>query len=211
MRKYSKEDLLASDSLFRRNFCNSLPGFKSLNLIGTIDERGRENLAIFNSVVHIGANPPLLGFILRPLTVPRMTYHNILATGYFTLNHVNGDIAERAHQTSANYPAHTSEFAETGLTPLYESGFPAPYVAESHIRLGLKFEEEHRIAANGTILVVGALQECYVPEGIVGEDGWLDLAAAGDLAGSGLDAYFRTEKTARYAYARPGKNPSLIS
>lgn len=37
---------------------NSLSGFKSLNLIGTINNQGQTNLAIFNSVVHIGANPP---------------------------------------------------------------------------------------------------------------------------------------------------------
>lgn len=43
----------------RVSLINSLSGFKSLNLIGTINNnQGQTNLAIFNSVVHIGANPP---------------------------------------------------------------------------------------------------------------------------------------------------------
>lgn len=211
MKKYSKSEILDAESIFRRNFCNSLPGFKSLNLIGTVDERGNENVAIFNSVVHIGANPPLMGFILRPLTVPRVTYHNILATGHFTINHVHAGIVEQAHQTSANYATRTSEFSETGLHPHFEDGFVAPYVAESRIRIGLKFEEKHDIAANGTIMVVGAVQECYLPPEIVAEDGFLDLAAAESLSGSGLDTYYQPTKLGRYAYARPGNKAELLS
>lgn len=42
----------------RVSLINSLSEFKSLNLIGTINNQGQTNLAIFNSVVHIGANPP---------------------------------------------------------------------------------------------------------------------------------------------------------
>jgi len=96
---------------------NSLSGFKSLNLIGTVNQSGQTNLAIFNSVVHIGANPPLMGFISRPDTVEKHTLENIREMGYFTINHVNKDIYEKAHQTSARYPRNQSEFDATGLTP----------------------------------------------------------------------------------------------
>ena len=50
----------------RLNLINSLSGVKPANLIGTKDQNGNENLAIFSSVVHLGSNPALLGFILRP-------------------------------------------------------------------------------------------------------------------------------------------------
>ncbi|MEM0995624.1 MAG: flavin reductase [Bacteroidota bacterium] len=205
MKSYTLTDILESNWLFRRNFCNSFPGFKSLNLIGTRDERGRENLAIFNSVVHIGATPPYMGFILRPLTVPRVTYHNILGTRHFTINHVSTGIIREAHQTSANYTTRISEFAETGLEPHYEGEFPAPYVAESRIRIGLKYEEEHAIKANGTILVIGAVQEIHLDETLVGKDGFIDLVKADTAGGSGLDGYYRGVRLARYDYARPGK------
>ena len=53
-------------------FFNALSGAKPGYLIGS-GEGKDENLAIFNSITHIGANPPLLGFIQRPATVDRHT------------------------------------------------------------------------------------------------------------------------------------------
>ncbi|CAD7816239.1 hypothetical protein CHRY9390_03129 [Chryseobacterium aquaeductus] len=66
----------------RTAMINSLSGFKSLNLIGTINKIGQTNLAIFNSVMHIGANPALMGFICRPDSVERDTLENIKQTGF---------------------------------------------------------------------------------------------------------------------------------
>ncbi|MCJ8275234.1 MAG: flavin reductase family protein, partial [Bdellovibrionales bacterium] len=45
---------------------NSLSGFKSANLVGTQSKDGQTNLAMFSSFFHLGANPPLMGFVLRP-------------------------------------------------------------------------------------------------------------------------------------------------
>ena len=45
---------------------NSLPGFKCLQLVGTISENGHSNVGIFNSMFHLGASPALLGMIFRP-------------------------------------------------------------------------------------------------------------------------------------------------
>ena len=71
---------------YRANFINSLSGYKSANLIGTCNEQQQTNLAIISSVVHIGANPPLMGMIMRPHTVTRDTLGNIKQTGLFTIN-----------------------------------------------------------------------------------------------------------------------------
>ena len=59
--RYTEDDLSKLDLPYKRNFINSLGGFKSIALCGTVDMKNNENLAIFNSVVHIGSNPPLLG------------------------------------------------------------------------------------------------------------------------------------------------------
>ena len=116
-RTISADEVLGMERLVRMRLINSVSGLKSANLVGTVDENGQANLALFNSVVHIGANPPYLGMIFRPLTVRRDTYHNIKTTGVYTLNHVHAGIRERAHQTSANFPAGVSEFEACGLTP----------------------------------------------------------------------------------------------
>ena len=54
----TKENILQFEKLYRTNLFNSLSGFKSANLIGTISKEGKTNLAIFSSVIHVGANPP---------------------------------------------------------------------------------------------------------------------------------------------------------
>jgi flavin reductase (DIM6/NTAB) family NADH-FMN oxidoreductase RutF len=119
---------------------NSLNGFKSLNLIGTINKEVQTNLAIFNSVMHIGANAPLIGFISRPDPVERHTLENIKQTSYYTINHVNKDIFEKAHQTSARYKREQSEFDATGLSIDYKNNFVAPFVLESNIQNGFKID-----------------------------------------------------------------------
>lgn len=73
--------ILRLDTRQRAALINSLSGFKSLNLIGSISSSKITNLAIFNSVFHLGANPPLMGFIIRPDSVDRHTLQNILDTG----------------------------------------------------------------------------------------------------------------------------------
>ena len=52
------------EKIYRVNLMNSCSGYKSANLIGTISNNGQYNLAVFSSIVHLGSNPPLLGFFL---------------------------------------------------------------------------------------------------------------------------------------------------
>ena len=120
---YSIDDIENMELRFKTAFINSLSGFKSLNLIGTIDASGNNNLAIFNSVFHVGANPALMAFVVRPDSVERHTLENILQTNYYTINHVNQSIIKQAHQTSARYSKYQSEFAATGLTPEFKNDF----------------------------------------------------------------------------------------
>ena len=116
---FNLEALMQMDGRYRANLINKIVGYNSANLIGTRAESGLENLGIFNSVVHIGANPPFLGFILRPTTVERHTYENLKETGYFTINQITRAIHQQAHKTSAKYPAAVSEFEACCLKPYY--------------------------------------------------------------------------------------------
>jgi flavin reductase (DIM6/NTAB) family NADH-FMN oxidoreductase RutF len=109
---------------------------------------------------------------------------------------------EAAHQTSASYGDGVSEFEVTGLTPEYTADFPAPYVAESAIRIGLEYQEEYTIKANGTILFIGKVVELFLPDNCLDEHGNLDLQQAATAALSGLDTYYTVEKVARLPYAR---------
>ena len=119
---------------FRANFINSVTGYKSSNLIGTIAEDGITNLAVFSSVIHLGSHPPLLGFITRPTTVPRHTYINCKTTKVFTVNHIHSALIKQAHHTAARYDDEISEFKKSNLTEVYLHSFKAPFVKESYIK-----------------------------------------------------------------------------
>jgi flavin reductase (DIM6/NTAB) family NADH-FMN oxidoreductase RutF len=210
MKQFSKIEIDALEKRFRANLINSISGYKSANLIGTISDSGVTNLAIFSSVVHIGANPPLLGFILRPAgEVERHTYENIKENGVYTINHVHENFIKNAHWTSAKFERNESEFEKCGLTAEFIEDFKAPFVAESKIKIGLKFAEEIPINLNKTILIIGEIQHIILPETAILESGNVDLNAVADVAISSLDTYHKVEKIETLPYARTSNLPEF--
>jgi flavin reductase (DIM6/NTAB) family NADH-FMN oxidoreductase RutF len=197
------QDLLAAEKHFRTKLVNGVSGFKSANLIGTRSPKGIDNVAIFSSVVHIGADPPLIGFIMRPVGVPRHTYQNIIATGHFTINAVTEALHIRAHATSARYGDGESEFEACGIEPLFRESCPAPFVDSSPLQLHCTLEDDIAIPSNGTRLVIGRLQALYLAQGLLSDDGFLHLAEAGVLAISALEGYHGVGSPRRYDYAKP--------
>ena len=208
-RYFSYVDLMGLEQRYRAAFVNSLSGFKSVALIGTTNKEKQTNLAIFNSLIHRGANPPYIGFISRPDSVDRHTLSNIIETGYYTINHINENIYQQAHQTSARYSREISEFEATHLTPDYKLGFKAPFVKESHIQLGVQFKERINITTNNTVLIIGQINQVYFPNNCLCEDGFLDIEKAQSITCSGLDSYHKTERLSRLQYAKPNKETVL--
>ncbi|GGW90591.1 flavin reductase family protein [Alteromonas halophila] len=201
IRSVSAEQINDMEARYRANFVNSLSGFKSACLLGTSDGQ-TDNLAIVSSPVHIGANPPLLGLIMRPHSVQRDSLSNIKQFHDYTLNHVHHSWTDKAHQTAARYPADTSEFSAVGLTPWYSTALNAPYVAESHVKIGLRLVQR-QVLCNDTELLIGAVQEVLVTDTHIADDGYVDLEALGSACISGLDSYHQTTRLAQYAYAKP--------
>lgn len=195
--------LMEMEQRKRAQFINSISGFRSVALIGTTDAKGQTNLAIFSSIVHIGSNPPLLSFIMRPDSVERHTLTNILETGFYTINHINTHIYEKAHQTSARYPISVSEFEATGLAPSFKNGFVAPFVAESHIQMGMEFKERINISLNQTSMIIGEIKFVHYPSNCLLEDGFLDIEKAGTITSSGVDCYHTTQLLQKLDYAKP--------
>ena len=200
---FNHADLQQLDTRYRAAFANSLTGFKAANLVGTADSAGKHNLAIMSSAVHLGSHPFLIGLVLRPSEAGQHTLENILELGSYTLNHVHESFYEAAHQTAARYPREVSEFEAVGLTAEMMEGFHAPFIAESHIRLGLELREHHPLAINGTHLLIGEVVLVSVPEVSVAESGSVDLVASGTVTISGLDSYHRVQHLGTLPYAKP--------
>ncbi|MEO6917243.1 MAG: flavin reductase family protein [Chitinophagaceae bacterium] len=203
MQQFNLSDIESWEKIYRANFINSLTGFKSANLIGTINGDGQTNVAMFSSIVHIGSNPALIGFINRPRTSTTHTLSNIESTGVYTINQIHPSFLEAAHQTSAKYPVDQSEFDITGLTPQFIAGIEAPFVEESRVKIGLRLAEIIPIKLNDTFLVIGRVIFVMMEDQILGEDGFLALDQSGTIASNGNDTYYSTQVIRKFPYARP--------
>lgn len=200
---YTREDIDNLKHIKRINLINSCSGYKSANLLATISKEGVTNVAVFSSVTHLGSNPPVLGFILRPTSIPRNTYKNIKETGVFTINHIYEDIIEDAHHTSAKYPEDISEFDMTNLEIEFKAGNQIPFVKGSPVQLKMKYLEEYFIQTNDVIHIIAEIQDVYVADGLVREDGFVDLSKGKVAAINGLDAYAVAKENIRLEYQRP--------
>lgn len=200
---FDHDQLMELDSFYRRNLINCLSGYKSLNLIGTINGKGVTNLAPFSQVFHVGANPPMVGILFRPHTVKRDTLENILEMGCFSLNHVTSEFYKEAHWSSARWEA--SEFEGTGLEAEYVEGFDAPFVRNSPLKLACELVETQTLKVNETVLLIGSISHIFVDAKGLRVDGSLDLNTLDTVTVSGLDEYHTGEKLARLSYAKPNQ------
>ena len=200
---FSKQDILNTSRIKRLNLINSITGIKPGNLIGTISEDGHSNLAIFSSVIHLGSNPALIGFITRPdKSVKRDTLENILETNYYTINHIHQDFIEQSHKTSGKYKKDVSEFKMCDLTEDYLFDFPAPFLKESKIKMGLKLENIINIPDNQTKLVIGSIECIHIDDIALEDNGDINLQIINDIGIGGLNNYYKLEKIAHYPYFR---------
>jgi flavin reductase (DIM6/NTAB) family NADH-FMN oxidoreductase RutF len=201
----NREEISAFEQRYRTTFVNSLAGFRQVVLVGTKSNEGVANLAIFNSLMHIGANPPLYGILNRPDSVQRDTLQNILETKEYTLSFVRATDYEKAHQTSARYEKDMSEFKEVGFEEEFIDGCAAPFVKEALVKIAMRLEEIIPIPLNGTQLIVGSIVHVELKDGLVGQDGFVSLSDEETLLCQGLDAYFIASPIGRLPYAKPGK------
>lgn len=197
-----KKEIESWDSKYRLKLINSLSGYKGVHLIGTKGKGGNTNLAIFNSIIHISSEPARIGFIMRPLTVPRDTYTNIVETDYYTINHVHKSFFKQAHFTSAKFTSDQSEFNLCNLSEEYNENFHAPFVGESTIKMGLKLIDDIEINESQCRLIIGELQFIDTKEEYLEEDGQLDLEKANDVCITGLNQYSSAKKFVNIPYAR---------
>ena len=207
----STQQLNQFESRYRAQLINSLSGFKSANLVGSIDATGQSNLSIVSSVFHIGATPPLVGMIFRPHSVPRHTLENILKTKSYTINQVSIDIYRQAHQTSARYARSSSEFCKTDLTEEYLEGTQAPFVKESKLKYSLNLREHQILKINNTELIIGEISSIIIEDSAIQKDGYVDIEALSTVAISGLDSYHATQRISRLSYAKPDIMVSNLS
>ena len=77
--------------------------------------------------MHLGSNPALLGFVIRPQHKKKShTFLNIQETQYFTINSITESFYKKAHLTSSKILE--SEFDVFNIDKEYIEDFHAPFV-----------------------------------------------------------------------------------
>lgn len=211
MSNIKSEQIHELEKRYRISLINSLIGFRSLNLLGTISNNGISNLCIISSAFHLGANPPLIGLVIRPEREHNDTLRNIKSTRQYTLNNVLPDWYMQAHQTSASYPSGVSEFDTCGFHKQYVRDFKAPFVGESNVRIGLELREIIDMEINGTTIVIGEIIHILTDDDLIAADGTVDHSKAKTMTLAGLDTYYLPQPIGQLAYAKPGVEPHLFS
>ncbi len=205
MVNFNKNDINEMDKVFRLNLINSCTGYKSANLIGSISNEGINNLAVFSSITHLGSNPSLLGFILRPTVVPRDTYKNIKDRTEFSINHITISQIDEAHHTSYKYNSKISEFDKTKLIEEYKKNWSVPFVKDSPVQIACKYLNEYFIKENDTLLIIGSIEEIFVKEKMLKKDGFIKLEDGDVTTINGLDSYANPKLIKRIPYSNVKK------
>ncbi|MFZ9982260.1 MAG: flavin reductase family protein [Cyclobacteriaceae bacterium] len=199
----NKTDIQSLEKRYRATLINSLAGVRPAVLVGTRSLSGQSNLAIFNSLIHIGADPALWGLLIRPATVRRDTLSNIQETGSYTINFISADLHKSVHMTSAKFSDDISEFNTCGFEEENIEGINAPFVRNGAVKAGMKLVSAQELSLNGTILVIGSIEKIIAADEFLTGDGFFNPEKANVLTCAGLDAYTRVVMNGRWSYARP--------
>ena len=206
---YTRENIESLERIFRLNLINSVTGIKPANLIATRSTGGQENVAIFSSVIHLGSNPALIGFVMRPQTENISdTFRNINETGFYTINHVSETFIKNAHYTSAKLEKEISEFERMKLEQEYLPDFTVPFVKESFVKIGMKHSKSIPLP-NDCIFIIGSVELLILPDGLADEEGQLDLERYSCAGISGLNTYYSLQKLQSFPYVGTKEIPEF--
>jgi flavin reductase (DIM6/NTAB) family NADH-FMN oxidoreductase RutF len=196
------------EETFKVNFFHSATGVKPAILIGTKNQSGVANLAIFSSVFHLGSKPPIFGFMVRPGFTDGNTYDNIVKTGQYSFNLFSLHQAGQAHQTAARYAPEINEFEAVGLPEASLNGTPC--LANAPLVMVLRYLETIPIKYNDTKIVVGEVISVGCRPEYLSKPGLFNHELAETAGVSGLDTYYQHVQKNRFAYAKPDLPPRAL-
>ncbi len=175
---------------------------RPIGWIGTVDADGVRNLAPYSFFNVVAGTPPTVVFSAgRRGDAAKDTLANVLATGEFTVNVVDEDLAEAMNLTSGEYGPEVDEAAMAGIEMAPGAVVAAPQVTASPVRLECRLVRTVELDEPPTNTVVfGRVVWIHVRSDLL--DGTrvdpIRLRAVGRMAGSGytrtVDGYFEMDR-----------------
>ena len=197
----NKKDINKLDKVYKINLINSIIGAKSANLVSTLSDEGVDNIAVFSSVIHLGSNPPLIGFIVRPQE-SRITdtYRNIKYLNQYGICSISSKMIDKSHLTSKKTPSNESEYKLFDIEKDYIDNFPVPFAKESQIKIGLNFIEE-KFIVNKCRLIVGEVEIIKINSSIT-KSGNLNFEELDGITITGISTYNKIKNPIEMPYVK---------
>ena len=169
---------------------------RPIAFVGSLDKKGKPNLAPFSFFNAFGVNPPIICFspaFSGKTGKAKDTLLNILETKECTVSIISYDMVHQASLASAPFERGVDEFLKSGFTKLQSQKVKAPGVAESafvmearllhHIDFGKK-------PGSANILICEVLM-VHVREDTINERGGIDPRKIDQVARMGGTWYTR--------------------
>lgn len=174
----------------------------------TVDKNGKPNLSPFSFFNAFGVNPTTL--IFSPSrrgrdNTTKHTFQNIMEVPEVVINMVNFDMVQQMSLASTEYPKGVNEFEKAGLTPMASLKVKPFRVKESPVQFECNVRQviETGDGPGAGNLVICEIVKMHIVEGILDEQGEIDVDKI-DLVGRlGGDYYVRTSGQAKFIVPKP--------
>ena len=183
-------------------------GPRPIAFASTIDSEGNANLAPFSFFNVFSANPPIL--IFSPARSGRTnttkdTYNNVKTNPEVVINIVNYEIVHQMSLASSPYPAGTSEFIKSGLTPVASETIRPYRVEESPVQFECKVNEVIELGENGGAgnLVICEVTRIHIDEAVLDSNNMIDQKKIDLVSRMGGNWYCRADQHAMFEIKKP--------
>jgi flavin reductase (DIM6/NTAB) family NADH-FMN oxidoreductase RutF len=183
-------------------------GPRPIAFASSVDQDGNNNLAPFSFFNVFSANPPIL--IFSPARSGRTntnkdTFHNVKDVPEVVINVVNHAIVHQMSLASSPYPAGTSEFVKSGLTPIASETIRPMRVAESPVQFECKVNEIVELGTEGGAgnLIICEVLKIHIQTEVLDENNMIDQHKIDLVARMGGNWYCHANSNAMFELIKP--------
>lgn len=148
---------------------------RPIAFVSTKDKEGRDNIAPYSFFNAFSSNPPILVFSSNRRVrdnSTKDTLQNVLDNKEAVINVVNYNIVRQMAIASVEFPAGTSEFEKSNLTPISSDLVNASCVKESPVNMEVKVKDVITLGEHGGAghLIICEVVRIHIDENILDGD-----------------------------------------
>ena len=188
---------------------------RPIGWISTVSPTGQANLAPYSQFNNLTFDPPYVMFAANQTadSVRKDTVTNVEATGRFCWQLATWELREQVNITAQQVAYGVDEFERAGLTKVMSEVIEGvPMVKESPVRFECEYYSTLRLPGNppmGAVdVVIGKVVAIHIDDGVLDEEGRIDVAKTKPIARLGYYQYAVVEKT--FDMIIPGMDEKLL-